>query len=252
MLNVIRYSQIIGLVAVDSSTTRHLGTVEDIWLDDAGRIAYLSSSEGYLPLEHISGIGDRAVSTYGQLVMLRPSHLHRVHGIAVWSAMGEQLGWIDDFLFDWQTGQVAAYLLAGEIAEPFGKRAVLYPEDVREIEIEGLTMRAGGEQRLTSEAEGIEGFLSEQSERVRQLVRIMSDRLEELIEPDDRPEAVRVKITAVSDELAGTERHDRHALAQATQFLHDRWESLQHSISRIGHRTKAALESAWKQTTQRW
>ncbi len=247
MLNVIRYSQVIGLVAVDSSTTRHLGEVEDIWADDAGRITYFSSSAGYLPLDQVSGIGELAVSTYGQLVILRPGHPLRLHALAIQSSIGEPLGKIDDFLFDWQTGQIVAYLLVGDIATPFGGRAVLYPADVREIEIDRLTIRAGGEGRLVSEFEGLDGFLSEQPQQVRQLVRILGDRLHDPIAPQDRPEAVRVKIKAVSNELAETGHHDLDALAEATQFLHDRWESLQQSISRTSHRTKAALESAWKQ-----
>jgi uncharacterized protein YrrD len=251
MLNVIRYSQIIGLMAVDGTTTTPLGAVEDIWLDGAGRIAYLSSSEGYLPLEQVSGIGIEAISTYGQLEMLEPSHLHRLHQLAVQSAIGEPLGWIDDFLFDWHTGQIAAYLVAGDIAAPFGGRAVLDPEDVQEIAIESLIVRSGGEERLTSEAEGLKGFLSEKSQQVRHLVQVMGDRLHDLIAPDDRPETVRVKIKTVSDELAGTDSHDRHTLAEATQFLHDRWESLQHQIGRASQRTKTALESAWNQLTNR-
>jgi uncharacterized protein YrrD len=250
MLNAIRYSQIIGLMAVDGTTTTPLGAVEDIWLDEAGRITYLSSSEGYLPLEQVSGIGTEAISTYGQLVVLDPSDLHRLHRLAVQSAIGEPLGWIDDFLFDWQTGQIAAYLVAGAIAEPFGGRAVLDPEDVQEIAIASLIIRSGGEERLTSEAEGLKGFLSEKSQQVRHLVRVMGDRLHDLITPDDRPEAVRVKIKTVSDELSA-DGHDRHALAEATQFLHDQWESLQHQIGRASDRSKLALESAWNQLTHR-
>jgi uncharacterized protein YrrD len=249
MLNVIRSSQIIGLMAVDGTTTTQLGAVEDIWLDEAGRIAYLSSSEGYLPLEQVSGIGTQAISTYGQLVVLEPSHLHRLHRLAVQSAMGEPLGWIEDFLFDWQTGQIAAYLVAGDVAEPFGGLAVLDPEDVQEIAIASLIVRSGGEQRLTSETEGLKGFLTEKSHQVRHLVRVMGDRLHETIAPEDRPETVRVKITAVSDELTDSGYHDRHAISEATQFLHDRWESLQHQIGRASHRAQAALESAWKQLT---
>lgn len=91
--------------------------------------------------------------------------------------------------------------MAGDIASPFGGRAVLAPEDVQEIEIESLIIRSGGEERLTSEAEGLKGFLSEKSQQVRHLVRVMGDRLHDLIAPDDRPEAVRVKIKTVSDEL---------------------------------------------------
>ena len=105
--------------------------------------------------------------------------------------------------------------MAGDIASPFGGRAVLAPEDVQEIEIESLIIRSGGEERLTSEAEGLKGFLSEKSQQVRHLVRVMGDRLHDLIAPDDR------------------------------------WESLQHQIGRASHRTKAALESAWNQLTNR-
>jgi uncharacterized protein YrrD len=177
MLNVVRYSQIIGLIAVDSATTRHLGQVDEIWLDDSGQIAYLSSSERYLPLEQISGIGTQVVSTYGQLAMQVPSNVHRLHQLAVHSAMGEPVGWIDDFLFDWHTGQIMAYLLAGDIAEPFGERAVLSPEDVEVIVLDRLIIRPHGKERLKGETEGLKGFLSEKSDQVRHLVNMIGDRL---------------------------------------------------------------------------
>jgi hypothetical protein len=152
---------------------------------------------------------------------------------------------VEDFLFDWQTGEISAYILAGDIATPFGDRAVLFPEDVETIVAEAMIVREGGEDCLKSESEGLKGFLSEKSRQVQDLVHTMGDRLHDLISPQDRPEIVRVKIKDESDELAASGHHDRHALQEATDFLHHQWESLQHSISRAGQRAKSALDRAW-------
>jgi uncharacterized protein YrrD len=247
MFNVVRYSQIVGLIAVDSSTTSHLGEVEEVWLDEMGRIAYLSSLEGYMSLEQMSGVGTTAVSTYGRIYDHAPMNLRRLHRLVVRSTLDEPLGWIEDFLFDWHTGEIVAYILAGDIAEPFGGKAVLYPEDVREIIAEKVVVREGAKDRLKSEAEGLKGFLSEKSHQVRHLVKIISDRLHDLISPHDKPEVVRVKIETVSDELADSGEHDRHTLEEATDFLQEQWQHLQQSISRAGSRAKSAFDSAWKQ-----
>ncbi|MBF2020365.1 MAG: PRC-barrel domain-containing protein [Hydrococcus sp. C42_A2020_068] len=248
MFSVVRYSQIIGLIAVDSSTASRLGEVEEVWLDELGRIAYLSSAEGYLSLEQVSGVGTTAISIYGRIYdRAAPMNLRRLHRLVMRSTLDEPLGWIEDFLFDWHTGEIVAYILAGDIAESFGGRAVLYPEDVLEIVSERIVIREGAKDRLKSEAEGLKGFLSEKSDRVRHLVKIISDRLHDLISPHDKPEVVRVKIETVSDELANSDEHDRHALQEATDFLQEQWQHLQQSISRASSRAKSALDSAWKQ-----
>jgi uncharacterized protein YrrD len=249
MLNIIRCSQLRGLVALDGSTVSHLGTVEEVWLDSTGKIAYLSSQVGYLPLEQVAAISDQALSTYGQLLVDAPGHLQRLNRLAIHSAMGEPLGWVEDFLFDWHTGEIAAYILAGQIAEPFGGYAVLYPEDVEMIFEDYLTVRDGTQNRLKPEAEGLNEFLSEKSRQVQHLVKVMSDRLYHLVSPHDRPDVVRVKVKDVSDELAASGEHDQGALQEATHYLHEQWQSLQQSISRSGHRAAAALESAWKHLT---
>jgi hypothetical protein len=156
---------------------------------------------------------------------------------------------VEDFLFDWQTGEIVAYILGGEAAVPFGGRAVLSPEDVQEIAISQAIVRADTKDRLKSESEGLKGLLSEKSHQVRKLVKTMGDRLHDLISPHEHPEVVRVKIKTVSDELAASGEHDRHALKEATDYLHEQWHHLQQSISRAGSRTKAALDSAWRQLT---
>jgi uncharacterized protein YrrD len=249
MLNVVRYSQIIGLRAIDSTTTMPLGEVEEVWLDDFRRIAYLSSRAGYLPLEQIAGIGTQAVSLYGNLVLPSPSPLYRLHQLAVQSAMDEPVGWIDDFLFDWHTGQITAYILAGDIAAPLGGRAVLYPEEVETVVLDRIVLRSGGEARLIHEETGLKGFLSEKSDQVRHLVQTLRDRLHDLISPHDQPETVHVKIQDVSNELADSGQHNPHTIKEATDFLHDQWAGLQHGIGQASHRAKVALESAWKHLT---
>ncbi|MGL4622815.1 PRC-barrel domain-containing protein [Chroococcidiopsis sp.] len=249
MLNVVRRSQIVGLMAFDRSTASPLSQVEEVWLDETGRIAYFSDGMEYLPLEQVSSVGTEAIVTYGRLTVDTPTNLRRLYQLAVQSTQGEPLGWVEDFLFDWQTGEIVAYILGGEAAIPFGGRAVLSPEDVQEIAMSQAIVRAETKDRLQSESEGLKGLLSEKSQQVRKLVKTMGDRLHDLISPHEHPEVVRVKIKTVSDELASSGEHDRVTLKEATDFLHEQWHHLQQNISRAGSRTKAALDSAWRQLT---
>lgn len=246
MLDVVRRSQLLDLMAVDSATASHLGRVEEVWLDESGRIAYVSSEAGYLPLEQVAGVGTDALTTYGRLVVEVPTRLRRLHQQTIQSQMGEPLGWVDDFLFDWHTGEIVAYVLTGEIAAPWGGRAVLLPNDVIDMTVSTVTIRDGSSSRLTSESDGLQKFLSEKSHHVRHLTQVIRDRLHDLISPHDHPEVVHVKVKAVRDEMAASNNYDHHALQEAAEVLHHQWESLQHSISRAGHRAKAALESARK------
>ncbi|MBU7585885.1 MAG: photosystem reaction center subunit H [Nostoc sp. TH1S01] len=250
MLNVVRRSQIIGWIAIDSSTANSFGELEEVWLDDSGRIAYLSGGETYLPVEKIAGVGMGAVSMYYPPVIETPENLQRLHEITVESTLGEPLGWVEDFLFDWQTGEIAAYIVAGEIAAPFGGCAVLYPEDVEEIAIDKVIIREDVKHQLEAESEGLKGFFSEKSQQVQHLVHIIGDRLHHLISPSDKPEVVRVKIKEVSDEVATSTNHPHHALQEATEFLQEQWHSLQQSIARAGERAKSSLDAAWKQIHQ--
>ncbi|WP_404790118.1 photosystem reaction center subunit H [Altericista sp. CCNU0014] len=245
MLNIIRRSQIVGSRIVDSTTADRLDYLEEVWSDSSGHVTYLSGKEGYLSLAQVSGVGGDAVSVFHRLAIEPSENLRCSYRLPVQSSLGLPLGWVEDFLFDWHTGEISAYILAGDIAAPFGGRAVLFPEDVEAVVAEAIIVREGSEDRLKSESEGLKGFLSEKSRQVQDLVRTMGDRLHNPISPQDKPEVVRVKIKAVSDELATSGHHDRHALQEATDFLHHQWESLQHSISRAGHRAKSALDKAW-------
>jgi hypothetical protein len=164
-------------------------------------------------------------------------------------SLSTPLGWVEDFLFDWETGDIAAYILGGEIAAPFGGRAVLFPDDVEAIDAEVIVIKEEAKDRLQSESEGLKGFLSEKSQQVKNLVKRMGDRLHSLISPQDKPEVVRVKIKEVRDELVQSGQHDRNALEEASEFLQDKWVDFQHSLSRTGKRMKQAIDSAWQRLT---
>lgn len=249
MFSNIRFSQIIGLVAIDSATAAHLGKIQDIWVDNTGRIVYLSSAQGYLPLEQVAGVSTQAISTYGHLSIIPEGELRSLQRLAVLSSLNEPIGWIEDFVFDWHTGEITAYILSGNVASAWGDRAVLSPEDIREITGDTATLALGAPARLRSEAEGLQDFLSEKQHQVRQLIHELSDRLREMISPRDRPETVRVKIKTAIDEMADSDRADRHLLQEATDFLLDRWDSLQDYLHRAGIRSQRAMESAWKHLT---
>lgn len=177
MINVVRRSQIVGLTTMDGSTATQYDRVESVWLDNDGKVVYLAGSEGYTPLEQVSVVGDDAVLTYSKELLEAPSNLRRIDRIEVTSPSSGTLGWIEDFLFDWSTGDIAAYILGGTIAEPFGGTAVLFPDDVETIDAEVIVIKDDAKDRLKSEAEGLKGFISEKSQQVKHLVRKMSDRL---------------------------------------------------------------------------
>jgi len=249
MVNVVRRSQMVGLMTMDTGTASRFGTVEEVWIDDTGRVAYLAGTQGYVPLEQVSVVGPDAVLTYSRTLLEPSANLRQLHRIAIRSSLGDSLGWVEDFLFDWETGDIAAYILGGDIGGPFGGRAVLYPQDVEVIEAEAVVLREGAPERLKNESEGLKGFLSEKSQQVKNLVKTMGDRLKSLVSLQDKPEVVRVKIKEVRDELETSGGHDKNALQEATEFLQDEWESFQQSLNRAGDRVKKALDSAWKHLT---
>lgn len=98
MLNVVHRSQIIDWIAIDSSTTNSFGELDEVWLDDSGRIAYFSGGETYLPVEGIAGVGMGAVSVYYPPLEYTRENLQRLHEITVESTLGEPLGWVENFL----------------------------------------------------------------------------------------------------------------------------------------------------------
>lgn len=249
MLNIVRQSQIQGLMAIDSATARHLGPVERVWLDHSNRVVYVSGLSGYVPLAQVASIDQHALSTYGHVVVEVPEGLYHLDETMVCEAGGLPIGWVNDVLFDWHTGDVLAYILAGQIADSFGEPVVLVPDDVMALTTESLTLREGAQTRLKRQSEGLPHVLSEKSQQVQQLVRVIGDRLHHLIAPHDRPEVVHVKVREVSDEMAATGHHDHHTLQEATAYLHEQWDSLQQNIERSSHRAKAALDDAWHHLT---
>ncbi len=217
--NVIRRSQIIGLMTMDGSTATEYDRVEEVWLDEKGQVVYLGGSQGYTPLEQVSVVGPDAVLTYSSSLFEPPGNLRRLNGLRVNSPLSDSFGWIEDFLFDWETGEIMAYILGGDIAEPFGGQAVLFPEDVEAIDGGVVVIKNGAKDHLKSESEGLKGFLSEKSQQVKHLVQKMGDRVRSLIVPEEKPEVVKVRIKEVSDELGASGKQDHNTLVEATKFL---------------------------------
>ena len=265
MLNTVRYSQIVGLVAIDSATARHLGEIQEVWVNDEGRIEYLSCAEGFIPLLQVAGVSTQAVSTFGHLSEQPTESLRRLHRLPIQSTLQETHGWVEDFVFDWQTGEIAAYVLSGDIADPSGQvklqrftahetktvphRAIIVADDVRTIQVDAVVLEPDAPDRLLSEDEGLKDFLSEKSHAVRQLVHEISDRLHDVVLPHDEPKTVRAKIKTMGEEMAASGHADQSTLQEAIDFLHDQWDSLQQQIRRASHRTHSALDAAWKQLT---
>jgi sporulation protein YlmC with PRC-barrel domain len=250
MFNIVRRSQIVGLMAIERSTATRYGRVEEVWVDRDRRVKYFASDAGYTPFEQIAIVGPDALLTYSKLAIAPPPSLHHLHRMAIRTPSAiAPLGWVEDFLFDWETGNIAAYILGGEIAAPFGGSAILFPDYVESIAAEAIAIGEDAPNSLKSESEGLQGFLSEKSHQVKNLVKHMGDRLHDLVSPHDKPEVVRVKIKAVRDELAQSSQHEKNALQEASEFLQDKWEDLQHSLSNAGERMKQASDSAWKRLT---
>lgn len=55
----------------------------------------------------------------------------------------------------------------------------------------------------------------------------------------------------MSDELSASGKHDKNAVQEATDFLEDKWQDLQHGVTRAGNRMKTALDKAWHRLTHR-
>lgn len=108
MLNVVRRSQMVNLMAIDRTTATRFNTVEEVWVDDTGRVVYLAGTQGYTPLEQVEVIGPDAVLTHSRVVTEPPENLRRLYRLAVRSPNTDSSGWVEDFLFDWETSGLSS------------------------------------------------------------------------------------------------------------------------------------------------
>lgn len=119
MLNVIRRSQMIGLTTMDRNTAKGYGKVEEVWVDSSGRVSYVSSDEGYFPIDEVATVGSDGVLTYSFTGINSPNDpLSQLNRMAVRTQRGhDPIGWIEDFLFDWETGDKNAVQEATEFLQ---------------------------------------------------------------------------------------------------------------------------------------
>ncbi|HIK27275.1 MAG: PRC-barrel domain-containing protein [Oscillatoriaceae bacterium SKW80] len=201
---------------------RSFQAVQRVWVDDSGKVNYIADSRGYIRLP------DAIESDF--------ERLHELYHMGIFSPQGERLGWVEDFLFDWNTGNIAAYIIGGNMAAPFGGRAVLYPEDVEVIDAEAVVVKEGAQlSRFEKESQGLQSFLSATSRTVENLVKTVSERFKSLFSPQGKSQVIRVKIKQ--------EGNASNSLPKATNFLLSHWQSLTDKFQR-------ALQAAWKELTK--
>jgi uncharacterized protein YrrD len=246
MITVIRHSQAVKLKIRDNETGLIVDRIVDVWLDRTKRVAYLSSIEGYIRLQQITSI-EANIAVGDRWLVNAPVNLINLHCLTIRSSSQEYLGWIEDFLFDWQTGEIVAYIIAGDIAADFGGRAVLFPQDIAAINADSIILKTDANERLQSESIGMQSFLCDKSQQVKNLVKSLGTRACNMIFSSDPPDMVRLKIEIVSNTMAIDDRCDRLALIEATQFVQQYWQILQESLNRSHNWATAALETAWKE-----
>lgn len=253
MINFVRRSQLIDLNTIDYETSTLYGPIDEVWVNPSGQVSYVTTNhQACIPIEQVKTVQFDRVHTYTHSIMTQPDDLYPLYQLAVHaSPTNVPRGWIEDFLFDCETGDIAAYILEGDIAKPFGGRAVLYPNDVLQISAGAIVLREGAENRLKSEPEGLKGFLNKTSQQVQGLVKRMGTRLQPLVTPNEKPEVVRVKINQVKDQVTTSGRYDQTALREATEFVQDKWHDIQQSLSRASQHLKTAVNNTWNHWIQK-
>ncbi|MCU0533058.1 MAG: PRC-barrel domain-containing protein [Hydrococcus sp. Prado102] len=248
MLYLIRRSQIVGLMTIEKEANAFLDRVKEVWSDPTGRVAYLGCTKGYARLQQVLEIEPNAIYTGDRWRSVEiPSHLRCLYRLDVYSWRRESLGWVKDFIFDWQTGEIKAYILAGKITGRFNRRVVLLPEDVKVMEANAIVIKEGAQKRIKSASEGLKGFLCEKSPRIQKLVKYMSDRLYPHISPDDNSDVIRFKINLFANELVLEGKYNKHDLLKATEFVQQYWKDIAYSLNRSKEVAQSSLEAAWKQ-----
>lgn len=187
MLNAVCHSQILGLVTVDSSTSSHLGKVEDVWVDRSGKVAYLSGCGGYLPLTQVAEVSTFGIAIAGSLLPESPANLYQLNHRVLQSRAGECLGWVEDFLFNWQSGEILSYVLSGDIARPFGGQTVVTAEEMQELAVLGIGIRTGASPHGLKQSQGYWEFWRGLSQTVVDCLERMSNYLQGRISLQNPP-----------------------------------------------------------------
>lgn len=250
MLNLIRRSQIVGLMTREKESHVFLDRVKEVWSDPTGRVAYLSCTKGYARLQQVAETESNAIYTCDRWRSEEtPSNLRCLHRLNVYSLRREYVGWVKDFIFDWQTGEIKAYILAGKITGRcrLNRKVVLLPEDVEVMEANGIVIKQNAQKRIKSASEGLKGFLCEKSPQVQKLVKYMSDRLHPYISSNENSDIIRYKIKLFANELALNSQYNKHDILKATEFVQQYWKDIACSRDRSKQAAQSSLEAAWKQ-----
>ncbi len=70
----------------------------------------------------------------------------------------------------WETGDIVAYVLGGEIASPFNDRAVLFPNDIEVIDTDAVVIKKEATAFLRDKWEDLQHRASQTGKRIKKVV----------------------------------------------------------------------------------
>jgi uncharacterized protein YrrD len=118
---VIRQSELLNQLILDSDTLQELGRVEVLWMyPPAHRVLGLISKSGWLgqqkaalKLNQIEAVGENGLLTHARPQETTADRVRQIESLIdheVWSQDGDRLGKIVDCLFNLKTGEITYYL----------------------------------------------------------------------------------------------------------------------------------------------
>ena len=145
--NLRKVLDVIGLPVLDTSSGKKIGSVKDVYFNDAGELMGLAvqsktifSKVAYLASEHIGAIGEDAV-TVGTKRFLAPldpiDHYHGFYsgkslfkGLSMMTTNGQELGHVEDVYFMEELGKIIGYELSDGLLSDIteGRRIIQFPE----------------------------------------------------------------------------------------------------------------------------
>lgn len=149
MVDRIRRSQLIGIETMDFETGTPYGSIDEVWVNPLGRASHLTTDhQACIPIKQVSDITHNPVLTHTLSLMSHPNKLYRLHHISVLASPSQTpFGWVEDFLFDWTTGDIEAYIIADNIAAPLERRTMLFPDEVEQMADKFMVLKADANNR---------------------------------------------------------------------------------------------------------
>ena len=144
MVDTVRRSQLIGIETMDYETVTPYCSIDEVWVNPLGRVSYLTTNhQACIPIDQVSNITHNPVLTHILSLMSQPNELYRLHHVSVLTSPSQApFGWVEDFLFDWTTGDITAYVICGDNTAHLDRRTMLFPDEVEQVVDEFMVLKA--------------------------------------------------------------------------------------------------------------